>query len=156
MDGNVNRYLGILMTTLLLAGLWACELDPDVGPLQRARCSNEDSDPDNTMSYTRDIETIWIRSVSGCGAGCHDPGSDSPIGVTVGGLDLTSYEQLLRGGARSSGNIVVPGKPCESILYLKLTPTPPFGNTMPAGGSPLSLEDRQLVHDWIAEGARDN
>jgi hypothetical protein len=35
----------------------------------------------------------------------------------------------------------------------KTGPTPPFGFRMPLSGAPLADEERQMVIDWIAEGA---
>jgi hypothetical protein len=36
-------------------------------------------------------------------------------------------------------------------------PTPPFGSRMPYNGPPFySPEDRAVLRDWIAEGARNN
>ena len=75
----------------------------------------------------------------------------------MGGLDLTSYATLREGGVVSETDIVVPGRPCDSVLVQKISGSPPFGARMPLGGPPyLSEDEQQLVRDWIAEGARDN
>ena len=59
--------------------------------------------------------------------------------------------------------LVVPGKPEESLLYLKLqTPPPPnCGERMPRPAEgmmamPAAPSDIQIVHDWIAAGAPSN
>jgi len=50
---------------------------------------------------------------------------------------------------------VVPGKPDESLLYLKLDINAPCGQQMPPGGT-LTQELRDEVRDWIANGAKDD
>ena len=66
---------------------------------------------------------------------------------------------------------VLPGDPEQSVMYLKLSPTPPCGVQMPAdkttfstngtsdlkfSGTPLSADQQQLIYNWIAEGAQNN
>jgi hypothetical protein len=54
-------------------------------------------------------------------------------------------------------------KPCDpehSFLFLKLSMSEQteqsgeYGGHMPASNAPLSAEELQLIHDWIARGAR--
>jgi hypothetical protein len=59
--------------------------------------------------------------------------------------------------------LVVPGKPMESLLYLKLqTPPPPnCGMRMPlpvenAAPRPAPAAEIEVIRSWIAAGARDN
>jgi len=133
-----------------------CELEPEVGPAAVERCSNEDSDPDVDVSFVRDVQPLFFRVNGGC-AMCHDPGSSNPLGVQLGGLDLSTYASLMRGGTSSGASIVIKGEPCGSDLYLKLTPAPRFGSRMPLDGPPFfNAEELRLVSDWIAEGAQDD
>lgn len=142
---------GWCLLAVLLVGCG--DFFPDVGPVQNAPCLNEDSDPDNSMSFAQDIAPILELQC----LGCHDPGADNPIGVTAGGLILSSYDDLRAGGARSSAGIVVVGAPCDSVLYQKVLSGPPFGGRMPLNGPPyLTVLELQRIHDWIAEGALDN
>ncbi|MDX2088855.1 MAG: c-type cytochrome domain-containing protein [Kofleriaceae bacterium] len=128
-------------------------LAPDVGPLAQPVCVDVDSDPEVDVSLSRDlVGGVFARRC----AVCHTPGGATPIGIAVGGLELTSYATLLRGGAQAGPEIVVPGEPCASVLVLKVSDAPPFGARMPLEGPALSLVDRLLVADWIVEGARDN
>lgn len=154
-----TRLAGVLAAGVLagvLAGAAGCELEPEVGPALHARCSDEDSDPDRDVSFARDIHEGIFAGRGNC-LFCHDPGAEPPLGVNLGGLDLTSYESLRRGGVNSGSDIVVAGQPCRSVLFLKVGAGPPFGARMPASGPPfLSEEDIALLHDWIAEGAREN
>jgi len=80
-------------------------------------------------------------------AGCHAATNPS------GGLDLATPGTLARltGKPASGGGVlVVAGYAAHSVLYLKLTASPPFGARMPYGGS---LDDATIacVHDWITE-----
>ncbi len=138
-----------------LAALAGCldDFEPEVGPPHRPACSDEDSDPSARVSFRDDIQGgLFARS---CVA-CHTPQGPNPLGLRASGLDLSSRETLLRGGDEGGADTVVPGSPCESVLLQKLGPAPPFGARMPIDGPPfLDAEDRQLVADWIAEGADD-
>jgi hypothetical protein len=137
----------------LLVVLAGCldSLGPEVGPAQSNRCLSSDSDPDHDVSFRRDIAPI----LSARCANCHTPGGNTPIGIEIGRLDLSSYDTLRAGGAVSGANIVVPGDPCASVIVQKLGPGPPFGSRMPLNGI-LSATSLQLIHDWIAEGALDD
>lgn len=143
------------LTVVLLFGLAACDgLLPEVGPAQLERCSNSDSDPATSHSYEADLRPIIERQSAGCGEGCHHPGGGNPVGVALGGLDLSSYASLRLGGGQTGSSIIVSGQPCESLLLKKLGPTPPFGARMPLNGPPfLSAAELQDLNDWIAEGA---
>ncbi len=145
------------VAVLLVPGCFG-PLEPDVGDPQRQRCLTEDSDPSTDVSFSRDIlEGLVQRRTSGPGCGCHLPSAPRPIGFELGGLDLSSYDGLRRGGASSGASIVVPGQPCDSVLVLKLSEGQPFGSRMPFDGPPyLTDEELRLVSDWIAEGAHDD
>lgn len=140
--------------------------EPDVGPLQAAPpdaatsvtgdggnipitgvCG--DSDPNVTVSFAQHIRPLLNRSPGGC-AGCH--GTNATSGFSIG-----SYEALRRGGQASGTRIVLPGKPCDSILVQKLGFAPPFGARMPYNGPPFyTSTELTLFRDWVAEGAQNN
>lgn len=149
--------------TLLLAGTTllsiACieSVEPDVGQLQASSCVNEDSDPSEEVSFQDDIVLpVFMKEGTGC-LQCHAPDAPTPLGFEVGGLDLSTYAAAARGGANSDGTAVIPGQPCQSIMFQKVSAAPPFGGRMPLNGPPyLSEEELQLVHDWISEGAKNN
>lgn len=130
--------------------------DPEVGEPIAQRCDDADSDPDVEVSFSKDIAPI-IRGEAGPGCGCHLPSNPRPIGLEQSGLDLSTISGLRAGGNRSRGVAVVAGQPCASVIMLKIGPAPPVGSRMPFNGPPF-LGDReiQLIHDWIAEGAREN
>jgi hypothetical protein len=150
----------IAMLVALIAALpFGCiaELEPDVGEVRAGICKPEDTDPEQEVSFREDILTIFERPRGEPGCGCHLPTSGRPVGIEIAGLDLSSYRTVMRGGNQSGDQHVVPGDPCASILLQKVTSAPPFGSRMPSSGPPfLSARDRDLLSDWIAEGARDN
>ena len=121
---------------------------PDVGPLSPAQTCNNDLDPGRAVSFRDDVSPIFRRACDGC----HLAGGD---GLQESGLDLATYTSLRAGGSRSVGTIVVDGEPCASVLWQKVGPAPPFGSRMPKGDPALPETDRALIHDWIAEGARE-
>jgi hypothetical protein len=141
----------------LAASACLADLEPDVGAKLFNSCTGEDSDPDHDVAFERDIRLgIMSRADVHCVA-CHTPDGATPVGVTIGGLDISSYATIALGGRHSAGTLVVPDDPCSSILLQKLGPAPPFGDRMPKDGPPyLTNADAQVIIDWIAEGARDN
>ena len=148
----MNRPLALLVVAVTGCGA----LEPDVGPLLAGTCDNADSDPDASVSFSASIRPLIARPVGGCS--CHLPSSTGAgPGIQLSGLDLSSLSSLRRGGNLSSLQIVVPGQPCASVLFQKVSEAPPFGSRMPLGGPPfLSADELALIHDWIAEGASEN
>jgi hypothetical protein len=148
-----------LVSLVSLGGaLTACGLEPDVGALLAGACEDADTDPDATVSYTRDIRPMVTRPLGQPGCSCHLPvPAGNGLGIALSGLNLGSLSSLRAGGLTSGSSIVSPGAPCASVFYQKVSDAPPFGSRMPLGGPPFwSREDIALLHDWIAEGAREN
>lgn len=131
-------------------------LEPDVGDLMEEECANVDSDPSRTISFSEDLLRDLFNLQPNTCKHCHDPSEPTPIGYEYGGFDMSSYSGVLAGGVNSGADMVVPGRPCESFLYLKLTPSPPVGSRMPWTGPFYSEADMAILTDWIAEGADDN
>ena len=52
------------------------------------------------------------------------------------------------------GLLIDPTTPTASVLYTKLTPTPPFGARMPLVGAPLSDADIACVLSWIESSTK--
>ncbi len=111
-------------------------------------CSSDDSTPPTTppvtkvKSFQSDIKPIF--QTHGC-LGCHG---------TQANLSLATVPSILTGGVH--GPAVVAGNADSSLIIKKLSPTPPFGNRMPGGGTPLNDATIQIIKDWINEGAKDN
>jgi hypothetical protein len=68
-------------------------------------------------------------------------------GRTQGGLDLRRRFTILKGG--DSGTVLVPGKPDDSLLVQKVTK----GEMPPAKEEALSPRQRELIRQWVADGA---
>lgn len=139
-----------------LAILATCALEPDVGPRLAGSCDDADSRPGTSVSFSQDIRPLILRPVGGCP--CHVPSfSGAGPGTQLSGLDLSSFTSLRAGGFNSGSRVVIAGEPCSSIMYQKLSDSPPFGSRMPLNGPPFfSADELRLLHDWIAEGANDN
>lgn len=149
----------LVATWLAVTG---CELTyaPDTGPLQAvlpdsgaaddgkaALESCSDTTPFVSVRLSQDIRPMLVSRCD-----CHDSRATS-------GFSMFSYERLRNGGTTAGANVIIPGKPCDSVIVQKLSPFPPFGARMPfsSGGSTyFNPTERALVNDWIAEGALDN
>jgi len=111
-----------------------------------------------TQVYT---EVITQRCVP-----CHTTSNGD--GVRFGKLDMTSqsaaYANLVNSksagescGAKG-GTRVTPGKPDDSVMYLKVSlddPTP-CGEKMPLGGPALTQAQADLIEGWITAGAKND
>ena len=106
-------------------------------------CSEEPVFTD--VDYLTDIQPIFNAN---CTYYCHTNG-----GPYQGGLDLTSYENLMAGDS-DHGPVIIPGDSENSILIQKLGDDPPFGDQMPQSGPPyLDAYTIALIAAWIDEGA---
>lgn len=97
--------------------------------------------------------------------GCHTtPTGD---GIAEGKLDMTTkalaFTNLV--GAAAAGPEcaakqvrVVPGKPDDSLFYLKISldDAAPCDKKMPENGPPLSQADADLIEAWITAGAKND
>ena len=127
-----------------------------IGLLALGGCSDEGSDPvspgpdpdPDPISFAADIQPIFNANC----VGCHGLGGN-------GGLDLregSAYGNLVGIDSQGyPGKRVMAGEPADSVLYLKLTGDSSTGTRMPPAGL-LPQAQRDLVRDWIAEGAADN
>ena len=64
-----------------------------------------------------------------------------------GGLDVRTRAGLLRGG--SKGSAVIAGDSAKSLLYQRIA-----AGQMPLGGQPLSATVRDIIKQWIDQGAK--
>lgn len=65
------------------------------------------------------------------------------------GLDLTTYEALMRGS--EFGSVIEPGDPDGSILVEMVA----VGD-MPEEGEPATAEELEALRAWVTEGAKKN
>jgi hypothetical protein len=82
---------------------------------------------------------------------CHQPGG---AGYEKSGLDLTSYEGVMKG--TKFGPMVIARDPESSNLLLLLDWRASPQLRMPHGQKKLSTCDRNAIRAWIREGAKNN
>ena len=99
------------------------------------------------ISFSEDVLPIF----RGRCVGCHQPGGE---GVEKSGLDLTSYEGVMKG--TKYGTMVIPGDPEISNLMWLLDWRASPNLRMPHGKKKLSTRDRDAIRGWIREGAKNN
>jgi hypothetical protein len=84
---------------------------------------------------------------------CHEPGGK---GYEKSGLDLTSYQGLMKGTV--FGKVVIPGN-SETSTFTKLLTGTNNGLKMPMGLNGAGTLDRQyilLLKKWVKQGAKNN
>lgn len=108
------------------------------------------------VSFANDVQPILD---SAC-VNCHDQSGE---GAATSGLALNSYNDLMQG--TRFGQVVVPGSPESSALYLtvaqKTAPEihmPPHHDDRLAKGQGVPLRDDQVetIRRWIEQGAKNN
>lgn len=97
------------------------------------------------QSFAEDIAPI----LKGWCVSCHQPGGQ---GYNESGLDLTSYDGLMKG--TKFGPMVVPGQPDNSNLIVLIEGRAKV--RMPFGHKPLPNCLRNNIWSWIFEGAKNN
>src|SRR2546423_13571854 len=89
------------------------------------------------VSFARDVLPIFQGSC----AGCHQPGK------LKGGLDLTTYEGVQKGGRK--GESFKAGDPDHSFIIEQVSGDMP---EMPNKGDPLTKNEISTIARWIKEG----
>lgn len=97
------------------------------------------------MSYAEDIAPIF----RGWCVSCHQP---SGQGYEASGLDLTSYNGLMKG--TKFGPMVLPGNPDGSNLIVLIEGRAKL--QMPYGHKALANCLQQNIWTWIFQGAKNN
>jgi hypothetical protein len=150
----ISRSLFVVPIALIALLMPSCidTFEPEVGELTVVSCDNEDSNPDVDVSFENDLKPKFHA-----GCSCHSPLMPTSGGsIMTTGFSVGDYGSIMRGGTNSRDKIVIPGDPCGSYLYQKLSNAPPTGSRMPSGGPYWSRAELMLLTDWIAEGARAN
>ena len=89
------------------------------------------------VDYDSQIQTIFDNSC----IMCHG---------NAGGLDLTTYDNVMNGG--SNGAVIIPGDHAGSELYIRITLPSSSDEDMPPQGE-MSQGEIDLIAQWIDEGA---
>ncbi|KIG17672.1 cell surface protein [Enhygromyxa salina] len=105
------------------------------------------SETDTGEPLECDIPQLFVDR---CGGSiCHSAGES-----TAASLDLTSpgVEDRVSGvpGASCAGILANPAFPEDSLLYLKVNPSPTCGSRMPIGGQVLNDDEISCLRDWIS------
>jgi hypothetical protein len=117
------------------------------GPAEAGSDAGTDPDAGPDLGPCGDVvERIFVPSCGG--TGCH--------GATAAqqDLDLVSEGVAARvvgvPGIGCNATLADPANPEASLIYQKLSPTPPCGSPMPLARPALSDEDVACVRAWIA------
>ena len=97
------------------------------------------------MSYAEDVMPI----IKGYCVTCHQPGGQ---GYNESGLDLTSYDGLMKG--TKFGPMVIPGQPDSSNIIVLIDGKAKM--RMPYGHKALPSCLRDNIYSWIFQGAKNN
>lgn len=99
------------------------------------------------ISFSEDIHPIiQTRCLT-----CHQPGGE---GYTASGLDLRTYEGLMKG--TKHGPIVIPGDAFTSNLNVMIEGRADKALQMPHGKRKLTSCDKDLFRRWVNQGAAKN
>ena len=93
-----------------------------------------------SVEYQADIEPILEEKCYQCHGG----------DKVKGGLRLDSPESIMIGG--DGGEVLVPGEPIDSLLYLMTTYPDDDPDYMPQKGEGLSQAEQNLLKNWIEAG----
>ena len=99
------------------------------------------------VSFKLDVQPILESRCTQC----HAPGG---TGYQQSGLDLTSYEGLMKG--TKYGPIVVPGEPFTSNLNVLLEGRASSELRMPHDQRPLLQAQQKILASWVRQGAKNN
>lgn len=107
-----------------------------VGVWGMQSCQHEQmGDPNAAICFERDILPIFNSKCAM--SGCHDAGTSAE------GYTLDNYKNIVSDG-------IVAGKPNKSEVYESIAD----GEMPPKKSTQLSESEKQLIYDWIAEGAK--
>lgn len=112
-------------------------------PLVMAACGGEPA-----VSFSQDVQPIINQHC----VQCHAAGG---LGEVVSGLNLTSYEGVMRG--TDSGPMVIAGDVEGSNLLVLIEGRADPSISMPHGeNEPVPKKDIQTIRSWIGQGAENN
>ncbi|HJM11289.1 MAG TPA: hypothetical protein QGF40_07880 [Candidatus Marinimicrobia bacterium] len=110
-----------------------------------------DDNPKASVSFSSDIQPVF--DISCATSGCHRTGHFTNIDLSEGNsyINLVNVESINFAPLK----LVDPGKPEDSVLYLKIVESSETGSKMPPGGT-LSDASVTNIQTWITEGAENN
>jgi hypothetical protein len=139
------RFVGAC-AIVLGTGACAGTLDDPARFETQALSDSGPANGDGGRAACPDTPDLFAKACSS--AGCHGPVDK------IQGLDLQSpnvASRLVGVRAMGGGLLIDPANPNQSVIYTKLTPTPPFGARMPSGEPALDDATVACVLSWVAE-----
>lgn len=137
----------IMACVVLLAGISGQAIAEE--KMNPAAQSAMKASKNSEVSFKNDIQPI-LRDHC---LSCHSAGGS---GVAKSGLDLSTYESLMRGTVY--GPVVVPGN-SDTSTFTKLLTGTNKGLKMPMGLNASGTLDNQyilLMRNWVKQGAKNN
>ena len=123
---------------MVLLAFNSCKHDPAIPPVSSNNDYNTFLPCDSDSIYF--ANTVLPLIVSNCAmSGCHDQTTQTENVV------LTDYNSIMVTGK------VKKFKPQDSELYEVIE-----DESMPYGGTPFTLAQKQIIYDWIMQGAQNN
>jgi uncharacterized membrane protein len=138
MSKQQNQWVLLAAILLLsLTAVFSCKHEIP-GPNNNGGSGSTTDPCDPSIIYFR--QQVLPILVSNCAkSGCHDETTHKE------GIITTSYATIIATGD------IKPGRPGESDLYKEII----NGKMPPAGNTPLTQQQKNLIYNWIAQGAKD-
>ncbi len=133
----------------LISGVLLAALSLNVWAIDGAALVNQGAESVADVSFKDHIQPILQDHC----VSCHSPNAR---GFTVSGLDLTSYEGVMKG--TRFGKVVIPGN-SEQSTFTKLLTGTNKGLKMPAGLNESGTLDKRYIaamRKWVKQGAKNN
>ncbi len=111
------------------------------GPAKKVEAAPEGAN-DAGLKFSRDIAPILAANCVRCHGGAQKKGQ----------FDLSTFDKLMVGAAKEK--VILPGKPEESELILRIRNESASGRKMPPGQANLAAETIKTIEDWVKAGAR--
>ena len=112
-------------------------------PLLMTACGGEPA-----VSFSQDVQPIINQHC----VNCHEVGG---VGEVASGLNLTSYEGVMKG--TNSGPMVIAGDIEGSNMLVLMEGRADPSISMPHGqNEPVPKKDIQTIRSWIGQGAKNN
>jgi cytochrome c5 len=121
--------------------MWSCKHDAVIPEDMLSPSQSEYCNPD-TVYFVNDIQPLLNSTCAT--TGCHDDQTAEH------GVRLTSYSQIIQTGE------VKPFRPEDSELYEVLFGKKDNDIMPPPPQSPLTSAQKQMIYDWIMQGAQNN
>ena len=129
------------LACIVLVGL---SVTQDARSFRQLRAESPEPPVGDLISYKRDVRPILQANCQGC----HQPAK------AEGKYVMTDFDRLLRGGDSGDAAIVA-GQPEASYLINLITPVDGEASML-RGRPPLGDAERQLIAEWVRQGAKDD